>query len=571
MPRIRLVDRRQRHLIRRCACLVLLGMSILVVNIATTSQLGSTASAGLSRTPFRATLTDANCPNLLGTVEWTGFFGYYNQSSNSNPWGVNLTEAPDGSLAGAMTGPPGFIGDPIVGSVSCSQITFGILPSLRIAVTGNVTVSGSALAASGTWIDGTCCNGTWIATAVLGPVVSIAPASLPGVSGPVSYAVTVTGSGATPTGSVEVSDDQGGSCSISSLTGGEGSCAINETASLGPYLVTAEYSGDSNYAQASGSISNTTVLSSGGIAATGTDQVIATATGGTDGVDSVTESQYGADPVGSLTDGSNYFDVAVSAGSTFSSVVVRDCNNVTALTYLDWWNPNAGVAGAWRQIAGNPDPTYSPGPPACVSTTLDDSTSPSLSQLSGTVFAAAPSRAITSADSVSTSTGHSSSAIVTAIGSPTPSIKTKGKMPIGMRLVDNKNGTARFVGEPRSAGAFHLSIIASYGRGKAKQTLTQDFTLFVFQHPTFIDRAKVTATIGHNYRLTVRSTGYPRPGISESGVLPNGITFRPSNDGTATLSGAPTVARQVPIRSPFEASNGEGSPVNQRFTLTVKR
>jgi hypothetical protein len=70
---------------------------------------------------------------------------------------------------------------------------------------------------------------------------------LPSSPGPVTYTVTVTGSGATPTGSVAVSDNQGGSCSIPSLASGAGSCAIDESASLSPYTVTASYSGDGNY------------------------------------------------------------------------------------------------------------------------------------------------------------------------------------------------------------------------------------------------------------------------------------------------------------------------------------
>ena len=44
-------------------------------------------------------------------------------------------------------------------------------------------------------------------------------------------------------------------------------------------------------------------------------------------------------------------------------------------------------AGAWQPVV--PTATYTAGPPACLSVTLSSSTSPSLSQLTGTVFAAA--------------------------------------------------------------------------------------------------------------------------------------------------------------------------------------
>ena len=72
-------------------------------------------------------------------------------------------------------------------------------------------------------------------------------------SGAVQYSVTVSGSGVAPTGSVVVSDGQSGSCTISSLTNGTGSCSIDETAAGSPYSVTASYSGDIYYPPATGS------------------------------------------------------------------------------------------------------------------------------------------------------------------------------------------------------------------------------------------------------------------------------------------------------------------------------
>ncbi len=87
------------------------------------------------------------------------------------------------------------------------------------------------------------------------PAIVITGSALPTSSGPVTYTVTVTGSGATPTGSVAVSDNQGGSCSIPILSAGSGRCAIDESASLSPYTVTAGYSGDGNYSSGTTSLS----------------------------------------------------------------------------------------------------------------------------------------------------------------------------------------------------------------------------------------------------------------------------------------------------------------------------
>ena len=101
----------------------------------------------------------------------------------------------------------------------------------------------------------------------------------------------------------------------------------------------------------------------------------------------VTVSQYGSDPVGSpsFSAPGEYFDVQVASGSSFTSLTITDCN-LNGGTGLEWWNPagDAG-AGAWEPVS--PAPTYTAGPPACESATIDSTSSPSLSQLTGTVFA----------------------------------------------------------------------------------------------------------------------------------------------------------------------------------------
>ena len=107
----------------------------------------------------------------------------------------------------------------------------------------------------------------------------------------------------------------------------------------------------------------------------------ATATGGTSGVDAVTETQYSIPPVQALTDGSNYFDVAVSS-SSFSQVVVADCNAVTASSVLYWWDPSAfGGFGGWDEVnSDNPplgNPVYNS---PCLTATFDGSSTPTAAQ-----------------------------------------------------------------------------------------------------------------------------------------------------------------------------------------------
>ena len=100
------------------------------------------------------------------------------------------------------------------------------------------------------------------------------------------------------------------------------------------------------------------------------------------GVGSLTVSQYGSNPAGqpAFLSSGEFFDVALASGSSFSSVTITDCN-LNGGTSLQWWNGNAWVAVSPQ--------SYSPGPPACVTATLDTGSSPTIAQLTGTVFAVA--------------------------------------------------------------------------------------------------------------------------------------------------------------------------------------
>lgn len=100
-------------------------------------------------------------------------------------------------------------------------------------------------------------------------------------------------------------------------------------------------------------------------------------------------AQYSSDPVGapSFSASGEYFDAALSSGNSFSSMTINDCNLGGGNT-LQWWNPQANAgAGAWEPVS--PTPSYTAGPPACASVTLTSSTSPTLADLTGTVFGVA--------------------------------------------------------------------------------------------------------------------------------------------------------------------------------------
>ena len=125
---------------------------------------------------------------------------------------------------------------------------------------------------------------------------------------------------------------------------------------------------------------NTSTTTSAGAPATATvSNTTATAAGGTG---TVTTSQYGSDPQPSAAQafqaGGAYFDVNVAPQSAFQTLTVQQCG-LTAAESLYWWNGTT-----WAAVSPQ---AYSAG---CVSARLDTTTSsPTISQLTGTAFAAA--------------------------------------------------------------------------------------------------------------------------------------------------------------------------------------
>lgn len=105
---------------------------------------------------------------------------------------------------------------------------------------------------------------------------------------------------------------------------------------------------------------------------------------------SVTVGTYSDNPTGANPppNGSNYFDVKVSAGNSFTSVSIVDCN-LGAATTLYWFDGTT-----WRVASPQSANTPTAG---CVTLTVTSSSSPTLSQLTGTPFAAGSAGAPTAA------------------------------------------------------------------------------------------------------------------------------------------------------------------------------
>jgi hypothetical protein len=201
------------------------------------------------------------------------------------------------------------------------------------------------------------------------PTVSITGNPNPGPTGSITYDVTVSGDGATPTGSVSVSDGQGGTCSINSLTGGAGSCSIAENASHSPYTVTATYSsGDTNYTGSSDHVTETIQAGAPTVAITGnpnpgttggiTYDVTVTGSGQTPtGTVSVADGVGGTCTIASLSGGAGNCSIVENAANsplTVTATYNGDTNYASGETntVLETVTPATPTVA----VTGNPNP-----------------------------------------------------------------------------------------------------------------------------------------------------------------------------------------------------------------------
>jgi len=101
------------------------------------------------------------------------------------------------------------------------------------------------------------------------------------------------------------------------------------------------------------------------------------------GTGALTVAEYPSDPVApaSFPASGDYFDVRTSSAASFQGLTIKACG-LDGGTNLEWYSPELG----WQPVRSTPK--YTSGPPPCLTATLSGSSSPSLTQLNGTVFAA---------------------------------------------------------------------------------------------------------------------------------------------------------------------------------------
>ena len=127
---------------------------------------------------------------------------------------------------------------------------------------------------------------------------------------------------------------------------------------------------------------------------------------------------------------------------------------------------------------------------------------------------------------------------VTSTGTPGATLSESGSLPSGVTFVDNGDGTATLAGTPDtgSNGVYPLTVTASNG---VSPNASQSFTLTVDGPPAITSGDAATFVVNEPGTFTVNSKATPGAALSETGDLPDGVTFVDNGDGTATLSGTP--------------------------------
>jgi len=157
------------------------------------------------------------------------------------------------------------------------------------------------------------------------------------------------------------------------------------------------------------------------------------------------------------------------------------------------------------------------------------------------------------------------------------------RLPKGLHLTDNRNGTATIAGTPaaKQSGPYTATITASVTTRSAPSILrpalivsaTQQFTVTVDSAPVFKSKAAYVDATGGAFQFPVTTAyGYPAPAFTETG-LPLGVTLVDNGNGTAVIEAAGPVGNGGVYHVILTAGDSAGipglPPLTQSFTLTL--
>ncbi|MFB3920483.1 MAG: putative Ig domain-containing protein [Terriglobia bacterium] len=413
-----------------------------------------------------------------------------------------------------------------VTTTSSLAVTTGSTHSVEAEYSGDGTFNGGVSAAFSQRVD-KASTATAITTDLSVPTVV-------GQTYTVKWSISPTppGSG-TPTGSVTVTGD--GTCSATVLTG---QCDLIPTAA-GVKTLIASYSGDANFnASVSAGVPHPVSKTDTTTAIT-SDLSMATVVGQAYSVAwTVTLNSPGSGTAtGTVTvsDGLASCSGSVAAGQCALTPTTSGTKTITAIYSGD---PNANASTS-------PGTAHSVSMASTTTTITAHTPNPSATNhpitLNFTVNVNAPGGG-TVTGNVTVSDGAGDSCVGTVAA---------GTCQLTPTSAGDKVLTASYA----SDGNFAASTSAGVGHLSG-------------QPPAITSQNNAAFTVGTAASFTLTATGFPKPTLSQSGLLPSGMTF---DAGTGVLSGTPAAdtGRIYPII--LMASNGLLPDATQNFTITVRQ
>jgi hypothetical protein len=176
--------------------------------------------------------------------------------------------------------------------------------------------------------------------------------------------------------------------------------------------------------------------------------------------------------------------------------------------------------------------------------------------------------AITSAPSRSFALGQFGTFTFSTTGFPSATLGESGALPGGLTFHDNGDGTATLSGTPTAGSARDYTLSIDAGNNVGNDAV-QSFALRVTQVPAITTSSTSTFEAGQSESFTIGTSGFPIAALTETGLLPAGITFTDNLNGTATFSGTPSAATGGTYNLTLGADNGITPAASQSFTLTV--
>jgi hypothetical protein len=550
-------------------------------------------------------------------------------SSNSSVFGQSLSlTATVGVVAPATGTPTGSVtfldgSTPIgTGTLTAGQASFSTTALVAGAhsITAFYTGGGNFLTSVSTAVNQTVSQAMTTTLLTASPLTTTAgqPVSLTATVSPIA-----PGAG-TPTGSVTFYDGAT-SIGVSALSPGGPATLTTSTLAAGPHSLTATYGGDAEFSTSTSSavtatitvINSVPVAITSGAGTTFTEGAAASFSITTSGSPTPTLSESGALPSGvTFADNGNgtatlagtpatgthgTYAITITAANGVSTNAVQNftlaVNEGAAITSGSGTTFTEQVAGSFTvTTVGFPAPALTETGALPSGVTFTDNSN-GTGMLSGTPAVSSAGiysltitanngvgtpatqtftltvnsgTSITSGSSTTFTVGSPAFFSVTTVGIPAAAITEVGALPGGVTFVDNGNGTATLSGTPGggAAGSYPLTITANNG---VSTPASQSFTLNVNQGPAITTGNSTTFTIGSQGSFTVLTTGVPTPAITETGSLPNGVTFTDNGNGTATLAGTPAYGTAGSYPFTVTASNGVGTPAMQAFTLAVNQ